>query len=418
MAGPAPGEPDADRVAPEPGALADYLLEIAGALARYGCPSPRLEAVIGAVAEQEGYVVEAFAMPTSVFITVRVPEGEPLHRMVRVQESRVDLARLTAVDTVFNDVTARRLSMGAGRAALAAIESAPDTHPRWLSLASVALASGAAAVFLRGDWFDALGATAAGLAVGITTSVAGTSARFRYLAEVGAGLVAGVFASLAGRLLPGASREVVVLAALISRVPGMSFTTALSELAQKNLVSGTARATDAFVTLLSLIFGVSAGFTLTTALGVGAASVAPGDRLGLGAQAAALVVASLAFAVAFGVQRRWFGAALASGAIGYSVTALATRQLAAPLAAFVAAASVSLYANAAARLSGRPSQLFQLPGFMLLVPGSFGYIAFEGLMRGDVLAGASKLFDMLTTASALVVGVLAANAALPARKIL
>ena len=56
-----PGE-DSSELAPTPSArhrtreeLADYLLDIGATLASYGCPSYRLEDVIRAIAEAEGY---------------------------------------------------------------------------------------------------------------------------------------------------------------------------------------------------------------------------------------------------------------------------------------------------------------------------------------------------------------------------
>ena len=50
--------------------LADYLLDIGATLASYGCPSYRLEDVIRAIAEAEGFRAEPFALPTGLFLRV------------------------------------------------------------------------------------------------------------------------------------------------------------------------------------------------------------------------------------------------------------------------------------------------------------------------------------------------------------
>jgi uncharacterized membrane protein YjjB (DUF3815 family) len=100
------------------------------------------------------------------------------------------------------------------------------------------------------------------------------------------------------------------------------------------------------------------------------------------------------------------------------VTGQATRYLPGSLAAFAAAASVTLWANSCARVTQRPAQLFLLPGLVLLVPGSFGFLSLEAFLRGEFLGGAAKGFEMFLIAGAIVTGLLLANVILPAKKIL
>jgi uncharacterized membrane protein YjjB (DUF3815 family) len=111
-------------------------------------------------------------------------------------------------------------------------------------------------------------------------------------------------------------------------------------------------------------------------------------------------------------------AALVSGATGYVATALCTRTLPSHVAAFIAALCVCTLANGLARKTNRPSQLFQLPGMTLLVPGSFGFLSLGDFLQGDVMGGAAKGFQMVLIAGALVMGVLVSNLVLPARKLL
>src|SRR5262249_35919736 len=102
--------------------LADYLLDVGATLAAYGCPSYRLEEGIPLLAEVEGHRAEPFALPTALFLRVmgkdetRVGEvGYEVHRMTRVSDWGVDLARLTLVDEIFNDVAARRITIDTAR---------------------------------------------------------------------------------------------------------------------------------------------------------------------------------------------------------------------------------------------------------------------------------------------------------------
>jgi uncharacterized membrane protein YjjP (DUF1212 family) len=406
--------------------LADYLLDMGAALAAYGCPSYRLEDVIRLVAETEGYRAEPFALPTGLFLRVtpneRGPEPVPeVHRMTRLSDWGVDLERLMLVDAIFNDVADRRATIEQGRARIREVVRRPPAWSPALVWAATTIAAGAAAVFFRGSLVDVLVASIVGAAIGGSRIYLGRKPAQRLLSEFMGGLFAAMCAWLATRVWPSAAPEVIVLAGSISLFPGMTFTTGLAEIAQKNLVSGGARLMESAVTLLLILFGVAlvAGFQKMTGVTMPAGEVARAG-LGLGYQAVALVVSSVAFGVLFQVPRRYMWTALVSGATGYAVTALAMRHIpeAPHVAAFCAALAVCILSNALARVMNRPAQLFQLPGMILLVPGSFGFVSLGQLLAKKPEAGVQEGFTMALVGAALVIGVLVANVVMPARKLL
>jgi uncharacterized membrane protein YjjP (DUF1212 family) len=406
--------------------LADYLLDIGATLASYGCPTYRIEDVIRQVAETEGQRAEPFALPTGLFLRVtpkersdvRVPE---VHRMTRLSEWGVDLDRLTAVDAIYNDVVHRRATIEQARVRIREVVSRPALWSPALVWAATTVASGAAAVFFRGTMVDVLVASLVGAVVGGSRVALGRKPAQRLLSDFMGGLFAAMCAWLATRVWPTASPEVIVLAGAISLFPGMTFTTGLAEVAQKNLVSGGARLMEAAVTLLLILFGVAlvAGFQKMAGVTL-PALVATRSGLSLPYQALALVVSSIAFGVLFQVPRRYMWTALVSGATGYAATALAVRHIpeAPHVAAFCAALAVCVLANALARIMDRPAQLFQLPGMILLVPGSFGFVSLGDLLAKKPEAGVQEAFTMALVGAALVIGVLVANVVMPARKLL
>jgi uncharacterized membrane protein YjjP (DUF1212 family) len=406
--------------------LADYLLDIGATLASYGCPSYRLEHVIRLVAEVEGYRAEPFALPTGLFLRVIPKErgGAPVpevHRMTRLSDWGVDLDRLTLVDAIFNDVAARRASIDQARARIREIVKRSPVWSPALVWAATTVAAGAAAVFFRGGLVEVLVASIVGAVIGGSRLLLQTRPAQRLLLEFLGGLFAAICAWLAVRAWPSASPEVIILAGAISLFPGMTFTTGLAEVAQKNLVSGGARLMESAVTLLLISFGVAlvAGFEKIAG---SAPLVAHGARVGLGLayQAPALVLASLAFGVVFQVPRRYMWTALVSGATGYVVTALGVRSLpeAPHVAAFGAALAVCVLSNILARVTDRPSLLFQLPGMILLVPGSFGFVSLGQLLAKKAEEGVQAAFTMALVGAALVIGVLVANVLAPPRKLL
>jgi uncharacterized membrane protein YjjP (DUF1212 family) len=399
--------------------LADYLVEIGGTLVAYGCPTYRLEDVIGLVGRIEGYEAHAFAFPTGLLVTLRAsPMTPPLLRMARVKQWTVNLDRLVLVDQIFNEVAARHLTIAEARTMLAGLEKRPLPYPRALEWVAFAIASGATAVFLRGQQVEIEAAAAAGLLVGLLGWALARIPNARFLFEFAGALAAALVARATAMLHPGVSREVIVLSGVIALVPGMTLTTGLAELARKNLVAGAARLMEALVTFVSILFGIAFEVGVEHITRLSPASAAARTGLPLEWQAPALVGASLAFAVLFAVPRRYAWAAAASGAIGYVASAVGTRYLPGHVAAFAAALAVCASANLFARATGRPAQLFQLPGLTLLVPGSFGFLSLESFLSGDFVHGAAQGFQMLLVAAALVTGVLVSSVIVPPRKLL
>jgi uncharacterized membrane protein YjjP (DUF1212 family) len=411
--------------------LADYLVEIGAALAGCGCPSYRVEEAIHVVAAAEHRRAQAFVLPTGLFLRVHGDSGDSgefaegarveqdAHRMVRVHAWSLDLADLVAVDEIFNDVAERRMSIEDARAAIRAIPTRPPTYPAPLVWLANSLVSGAAAVFFGGTRVDVVVALAVGALLGLALAWLGRAPSRQLLLEFSAGVLAATGASAALLVRPDAHPEIVVLAATITFFPGMTFTTGLAELAQKNLVSGGARLMEAFMTLLHLVLGVALVIGVRQMAQVVVPKVTtPPPGLPLAWQAAALVVSAVGFGVVLSVPRRYLWSAIVSGAAAYLATTLAAHRLPAHLGAFLGAFAVCMLANTLARVTKRPAQLFQLPGMLLLVPGSFGFVALGAFLRGDLVGGATRGFAMLLVGGALVLGVMMANALLPPRKVL
>lgn len=402
-----------------PHELAEYLLELGGTLLSYGCPTHRLEAVIRELAALEGFEADAFALPTGLFLSIRGPGLESgMVRLIRVKEWALDLQRLALVDRIFNDVLERRYTLAEARQRLEDVERARPPYPKLLQWLAAAGTAGATAIFFRGGWPEVLVAAFGGALLGMLAALLTRVPLALHLSDFLGGLIAAGLAVGATWLWPTMSREVLVLSVVILLVPGMALTTSLAELVHKNLVSGAARLMEAMMVFLSILFGIAAVIGVEQLLHLHAAHAPPRGDTGLLPQVVALLVASFGFCVLFSVPRRFLALAMISGAVGWIVTGLGTRYLPGSLSAFAAAVTVCLYANGVARVTQRPAQVFLLPGLVLLVPGSFGFLSLEAFLRGEFLGGAAKMFEMFLIAGAIVTGLLVANVILPARKLL
>lgn len=398
--------------------LLDYLVELGTALMSAGCPTNRLEDLLVAIAQQEGFTADIFAVPTGLFISLRTPTGEPpLVNMVRVREWKNDLHRLAELDAMLNEVADRTLGIPEARARIHELEHRKPVWPLWAMLLASVGASAGSAISFGGSVIDCAVAGVGGLLLRVMMVSTRNDPSLRLLENFLGGLIAGVVALFATQAIPGTSREVLVLATIIPLLPGLTLTTGLSEVAWRNLVAGSARLMQAAVTLLSLVFGIALVVGLEGRLHFPVPASGVHDAAPWFFQLVALPVAALSYGVSLGLSRKDLSIALGSGALVWLISA-AGRSLPGSHAAFISAFVLSAAANIYARNAGRPAQLFLMPGMLLLVPGALSYRSLETLLRGDVVTSASQAGEMLIIAGALVMGLLVSSVVIPARKYL
>ncbi len=405
-------------------ALADALARLGRMLLGHGCSTHRLESALHYAAAAHGFHAEVFAVPTGLWMSLaQADEGfthaAPTVRLVRVQQWSIALDRLAALDGVFNGIADGRLDVRGAHAAMDAIQSrAPRHHTLWVVLAGGTASASAAAAFGARP----MGILLAGLVGLISVALGvqlGRRGRTRLLVDFSAGVVVGLAAWAAGELDPTLARKPLVLGGLIVNVPGLSLTAGLSELAHKNLVSGTARLLDATMVFLSLLFGVGSVWALERAVSGALPPMTEGLPPSLWVAGLATIIAGVAFLPLFSVHPRDASAAVIGGLIAWGAAITTERAgLAGPAAAFVGALACGLFANLMARLRDRPAQVFLVPAIVLLVPGALGFASIDRALYGDPAGGVAGALQTLMVAAALALGLVFANAAVPPRKVL
>ncbi len=107
-----------------------------------------------------------------------------------------------------------------------------------------------------------------------------------------------------------------------------------------------------------------------------------------------------------------------AGAIAYLGSRQGSLLLGPELGALVGALLVGLAGNAASHLLRRPPSVIQVPGILLLVPGSLGFRSVSSFLSQDALGGLETAFGMAFVAACLVGGLLLAHGLLPPRRAL
>jgi uncharacterized membrane protein YjjP (DUF1212 family) len=397
--------------APRPGTPPEviFALALARALLSWGMPAHRVEESLLRLGRALDFTVDVSSQPTSLFATLEV-QGQVETRIVRVEPGGTDLERLSSVHELVGQVERRELTPSEAARRLAAVVAAPPRYALPLQLLAFSATSGSAAVLLGADAVGALVATGLGLLVGLLdTSPFG--ALDRLVPAATAALVTVVIGALSAAGL-ALSPPLLIVAAAIVLLPGLTLTTAVVELATANLVSGTARLMGGATTFLQLIFGVALGRALVAALPEGPPP--PVEGLPGPALLLALPVGAAGLTAILRARPRdvpWIllvcGVAVGASRLG--------APLGAELGAFVAAFAVAVTAYAFARWRDRPASVLLVPGVLLLVPGSVGFLSLHALLEHDVSAAVQTMFRMFMVTMALAAGVLSATAVRPTR---
>ena len=389
-------------------------LRLGLALHRYGTPAHQLEDDMSQVSRRFGVSGQFLSTPTYITAAFDSPGGTPRVHVVRTQAADIDLGKLRDLHATASDVVGERLSLAEGLVAIDRILVAPPAWGPVIFAAAYGLTSASVARLLGGGIIEMVLAGGIGLVVGSLSLVASRRAAWQGLLEMAAAVVCTLVAAAASQWVIHFSMPIATLAALIVLLPGMALTTAMTELATGNLVSGTARLSGAGVSFLKLGLGVALGTKLGGLLFSPAILLPRPHSVGW-SQWPATALAAMALGVVLQARRRDLPAILAVCMLGHMGAELGAWSLGGELGSFVAALVTTLGSRTYAHLSGHTPTVTQAPAILLLVPGSVGYRAVTALMQREVVMGMQIAFSAALTAMALVAGVLLANLLFPPR---
>jgi uncharacterized membrane protein YjjP (DUF1212 family) len=403
-----------------------FLTDFARRLHLAGVSAARLEGAVKSTAQAIGVACEIWSSPTGILLSMADagdPDANQQTRVLRLEPADPDLSDLVALDAIAGEVIAGRLSVVEASARFRQLDRKPSRVEQARTVAAFGLASAGVAGLLRIAWLDIAVAGTLGLLMGAIAVAARTRPHLSAAAEAIAAIVATVLAAAFAHFIAPVSVQTDVIAALIVFMPGLSLTTAVSELASKQLVTGTTRFAGAMVVLFKLTFGSVAGTQLVSAFGW-TPRFAPAGSLPPAVEVVATITAAYSFAILFRTARRDIPLVMASAIAGYVLTRASSGWFDASGGAIIAGGVLisSLVMAAVANLYGRvverPSTLIRLPSIMLLVPGSVGFRGLSSLMERNYTLGMETGVAVLGALVALMAGLLFGSVLVPPRRYL
>ena len=339
-------------------------------------------------------------------------EDETTH-IARVAPGGTDLNRLSLTHALTEQVLNGEVSLDEGIEALSEIRNSPDLYPKKIEFLAWGFASGAFAALCGTGYMDTLAAMFAGFVVYLLVLASTKIQRIQEMLEPMAALLIGFLASGAAAAGLQINAAIVILAGVITFIPGLSLTLGLRELAARDLVSGTARIMDSIMTLFKLYFGAAFGLALGTLIWNISPHVAV-PSMPVWVHYLSVLSLSACLLIIFKIRKTDAIWALLAGLIAFLAAEAGNYLFGAELGALLGAMVVGVYANAYARIRNTPSNIVLLPGIVLLVPGSKAYMGLSSLVSGqEILSNAASGGQIFLTFMALIAGLMFANVLLP-----
>ena len=411
LARPAAGDADTGLTA-----SLELVIKLGRALLAYGLPAPRLLESLERLSAALGFAAIYYVTPTGIIFTFGAG-GDTRTRVVAAAPGDVDLERLTALHDLIGRVERKEISPSDASSRVDEILARP---PRYRGISRVLGFGGlslVAAQLLGGAPMDLAAAGGMGIGVGLLSMLGSRVATIGRLLPALAAFLASLTAITLARAGAPVEPSVLLLASVMSTLPGLTMTIGITELATAHLVSGTARLAGAIVTFLQLGFGTAAGHKLAHSLFV-AVEPTTSNALPTWTQALAPLGAALAFGVLLRVRPRDLGGVLVACAVAIAGSRVGGAVFGAEVGAFLGAFVLGVVAHLYARWKDRPALVLLVPGILMMVPGSLGFLGLSALLAENPTGAVQTAFQVLMIATALAAGVLLATLAVPPRRAL
>lgn len=379
-----------------------------------GGPTTRLEDKIVQLGETYGFKPEVFATPSAIIISAINSEKRFTSSLKRITESSIDLNLLFKIDVLFDKVIRKELTVHEAHKIIGENDYSHDIYPKsYILLASFLVGYLASYLHFQSISSGFMSGFLSLMLVAIIqpffTSLAFTRIFYVFFASLFS-----IGVSACGEVFLKLPIEASFIGSLIVLVPGLMLTTAVSELAEHNFVSGTVKLVNGVLVLISIGTALFIGKDIislinpqTLPLNFNYTSSGPVD---LATSIIGTLLIMLAFCIQFQTPSRFILSAMITGIAGQIGFEIFKNSSSFALPSFVAALFIGLVSLGFSRLFKTPSQIFSVPGIVSLVPGVLSFTIYNSTSLGNgVESSDSKILTVATIASSLVFGLIMAR---------
>ena len=387
-----------------------YLLLATTLGRRYlGCggPTSRLEEKLSESGNHYGYRTEVFATPTGIFVSAIGPNGRYLATLLdRIRDGTVNLSELTQMDKILTRLSRGEIDLEPTLQDLKKPKA--SSYPLWLLMAA---AFGVGALSSHVRFGDSPGILVSGLLTIVVYLITGP-----FLSKLN---ISGIFGDFLGSCiaLVGAGMlsqsfdlppEAFAIGSVSLLVPGLTITTAISELADQNFASGTIRLMKGALTFLAMatayLLVKDLAVFLMDSSDIWYGKLHQGRSLGIIQALFENAGLILCFGIIFQVPRSALLLSTVTGMVGWIVLRECQLLSSFAIPPFMASTAVGLVSLTFSRFLNLPSQIYSVPGILSLLPGMLALSSFTAFGTAQTKSGPEVVFIVFIVACSIVFG--------------
>ncbi len=351
--------------------IMDLAYEAGSILLENGAEISRVDETMRRIAGHYGVDDESFFVLSNGIMAAA--KGFARTKFIPIKGTSLD--KVVAVNQLSREVSEGKCDLEQLESRLKAIR-AMRPKPAWEQIAASAFGSAAFCIIFGGGFADSIAAFVAGLVLWVYMLFVGYRHLSRIAGAITGGLLATLLCGVMFRMGLGTHLSNMIIGAIIPLIPGVPFTNGIRDLAHEDYIAGVTRLLDALLTFFCISMGVALAFMLDAAVSgtmehLETLTAAP-ETAGMFVQLLAAYVGTVAFAVLFGVPRKYYLDSGLCGMLGWLLYLILMNytELSVANVVFFATVLVTFTAMVLAIVRKCPITVYLICGIFPLVPGA------------------------------------------------
>ena len=401
---------DTDSINDTPNEAMEVATEAGHILLENGAEISRVEETMERISSHYGVDSRNFfVLSNGIFST-----GRRFANVEFIPFKGTQLDKVVEVSQLSRDIERNLYTLPEAHARLRAIR-AMAPKPFWEQVMASAVGSGCFCIIFGGSLMDSLMAFFAGLLLYVFVLAVTAPRMSKLFGNISGGALATLFCLLAYRCGLGDNLSNMIIGSVIPLIPGVPFTNGIRDIANEDYLAGTTRLLDALLVFLCIAIGVSLVFIIDSRFtgqvidlpGMGVDTITGSVPI----QLAAALLGTSAFAVLFGVPRRFYLYCGLCGMAGWIAYLPLVRWcgFSTVEASCLATVVVAICARACAVWRKCAMTVFLICGIFPLVPGAGIYWTSYYLVSSQSHAACHSGFTALKVTVAIILGIVVAT---------
>lgn len=238
--------------------ILDVCVEAGRTMLENGAETYRVEDTVYRIAKsyQLSYV-NVFVVPTALIITVQGKDGQDHTELYRMVDRQTNLQKVAEVNDLSRQLAQAPLSPSDAKEALRKITENKRNFSRWQRNVAITIACGFFPLLFGGSRYEMLPALITGGLGHVLFDFVNRVTNVSFFAEMIASFFIGWCAVLFVTLGLGTDVNIIIIASVMSLVPGMAITNSLRDLMAGHLLAGVSLVAKALLTAAAIGIGIA-----------------------------------------------------------------------------------------------------------------------------------------------------------------